>query len=86
MSSSYQPLPTSDRLPKRLAPKGRDSNVTHRRVLLALLLSFLAFLLFKIGQYSTQPKSPVNIPAPQKDQPCSSEDPKMPCDGKYSIG
>ena len=81
---SYQPLPTSDQLPQR---QRRESSVRHRRVLLALLLSFLVFLLFKVGQYSVQSKSPVNIPehpAPQKGQPCS--DSKMPCDGKYSIG
>lgn len=85
-STSYQPLPTSDRLPQRQV---RDSSFTRHRVLLALLLSFLAVLLFKVGLYSFQPKSPINPPqhpVPEKDLPCSGEDPKMPCDGKYSIG
>ncbi|KAF8161086.1 glycoside hydrolase family 18 protein [Crassisporium funariophilum] len=87
-SMTYQPLPTSesnDRLPQRLAhldPEQTPATTRHRtKALLALLLCFIAFVFFKAGQYSVR-----THPSIDKARPCSSEDPNMPCDGKYSVG
>lgn len=100
--TSYSQLPTSEsgersieNLPQldidEPLPVKKALVITRRRVLFGVLLLFAAFLLYKAGQSSVRPyipdlDQPPKESLPETDRPCSSEDPTMPCDGKYSVG
>ncbi len=102
LHTSYSSLPTSDssgRSTENLPQLDIDEPpsvtnapvITRRRVLFAVVFLFAAFVFYKAGQSSVRPSTPVpdqppKESLPEKDRPCSSEDPTMPCDGKYSVG